>query len=407
MTETKPNDSLVMAEMRLNLFPDAWVDFQVSRFLGYAVHGAATLGEVLTLASQIDQADLETWHVAWRQMSQRCADAAAELTGPDARSAHLRSMNYAHASEQFLPQKDARRREIREHVKASFGAAMAATGQAAEYLEYESRGVRLPAWYLPCPTADDAPTLMLLGGGDSCVEELGLIAGLAALERGYNVFLFEVPGQGSSLAMNEVSHFAPDSERDVSAAVDLVLQQPGVDGDRLALAAFSLGGYLGPRAAAFEPRVKAWVFDAALQDLRHLATSVAGIDQMLAAGKTMDDVDAHMEALRGVPPVAFGFDWFSARFAPATRWSQMIEHLEQFVIADDVLARIEAPVAVIVGESEPPAWYALSRHLVELLGERATLDVLPKGGGADDHVSVANFPALYAVMFKRLNDMLA
>lgn len=396
--------SLRMGEMRLDIFQDPWVDFQVTRFLGYSVHGAATLGEVLSVCATIDESDLETWHDSWWAMAQRCASAAERLSGPDAASAWLRAMNYAHAAEQFIPQKDRRRQDVRALVTRAFTSAMDAQGRACTALEFQSRGTRCSAYHLP--GAEGAPTLMLLGGGDSNTEELALIAGLAALDRGYSVFLFEVPGQGSSIAMNDESRFAPDAEVDVAAGVDLLLSQPGVDADRIALASFSLGGYLGPRAAAFEKRVKAWIFDAALQDLRHLATSVAGVGQMLEAGKSMDEVDAHMDRLRPVPAVTFGFDWFSTRFAPVDKWSEIIRHLDTFVIDDDTLRQIEAPVAVIVGESEPPAWLKLSEELVELLGDTATLDVLGKGSGADDHVSVANFPALYAVFFRRLDEML-
>jgi hypothetical protein len=247
---------------------------------------------------------------------------------------------------------------------------------------------------------------MILGGGDSCVEELALLCGFAAVLRGYNAFLFEVPGQTTSLSMNEASQFDVDSEVPVGAAVDLVLEQPGVRADRLACVAFSLGGYLGPRAAVHEKRVRAWAFDASLHDLRCIATSVAGVGAMLAQGATMAQVDAHMDKLRGHAAVDFGFDWFSARFRPVTRWSEMIEHLDAFVVTDDMLARIEAPVAVICGSNEPADWLRLSRDLAAKV-RRGTLDLLEPGSGADDHVSCANYPAMHAVLFRRLGEMLA
>lgn len=409
---TTPREtSLRMGEMRLGLHPDPWVDFQFTRFLGYAPRGGATLGEVLTLARDVDPADLGSWHVAWRDMAARVrAEGEALLAaglGLDARSALLRAMNYEHASEQFLPHRDPRRREIAVRIRDGFLAACRASGQAVTPLRYTSRGTELPAYFLPAPGSGARPTLLVLGGGDSCVEELALLAGFAAVERGWNAFLFEVPGQTASLALNDVSHFAPDTEVPFAAAVDLALAQPGVDAAQLACVAFSLGGYLGPRAAAHEKRVRAWAFDASLHDLRCIATSVAGVGTMLANGATMAAVDAHMEKLRGHPAVDFGFDWFSARFRPVTRWSEMIEHLEDFVVSDEMLARIEAPVAVICGGNEPADWLRLSRELAAKVGGPATLDVLAPGTGADDHVSCANLPAMYAVLFRRLREMLS
>src|SRR5262249_42743724 len=150
----------------------------------------------------------------------------------------------------------------------------------------------------------------------------------------------------------------------------------------------------------------AWAVDASLHDLRCIATAVAGVDAMLARGATLDQVDAHMDALRGHPAVAFGFDWFSARFRPVTRWSEMIRHLEAHVVSDAMLARMQAPLAVICGVSEPAEWLRLSRELAAKTGGKATLDLFERGTGADDHVSCANFPAMHAVLFQRLGEML-
>lgn len=411
MSAPAAETSLRMGEKRLHLHPDPWVDFQVTRFLGYAVHGAATLGEVLTLARGFDPADLDSWYRAWHAMASRCEiegrALAAAGQGLDARSSLLRAMNYHHASEQFVPHRDARRADVARAVRSCFLEACRASAQRVTPLVFESGGTKLPAYFLPSgePGAR-RPTVMVLGGGDSCVEELALILGFAAVERGYHAFLFEVPGQGASLAMNAQSRFAPEAEIPVAAAVDLAIAQPGVDAERLACACFSLGGYLGPRAAAFERRVRAWIFDASLHDLRFIATSVAGVDAMLANGASLDAVDEHMEKLRHHPAVAFGFDWFSARFQPVTRWSEIIRRLDAFVVGDELLARIDAPVAIVCGANEPAAWLRLSRELHAKLGARATLDVLESDGGADDHVSVANFPTLYATLFRRLREML-
>jgi hypothetical protein len=406
----QPETSLRMGEMRLGLHPDPWVDFQFTRFLGYANAGAATLGEVLTLARRVDPADLESWYTAWRGMAERVRPEAEALlragAGVDARGALLRALYYHHASEQFLPHRDPRRREVAARVRECFLAACKATGQPVTPLRFASRGTALPAYFLPAAGPGPRPTLLVLGGGDSCVEELALLCGFAAVERGWHAFLFEVPGQTTSLTMNDAAHFAPDTEVPFAAAVDLALAQPGVDPHRLSCVAISIGGYLGTRAAAHEQRVRAWAFDASLHDLRHIATSVAGVGQMLAAGASLEAVDAHMEKLRGHPAVDFGFDWFSARFRPVTRWSEIIRHLDAFVVPDAMLARITAPVAVICGANEPPDWVRLSKELVAKVGGPATLDLLEPGTGADDHVSCANYPAMHAALFGRLAAML-
>src|SRR5262245_47312935 len=105
--------SLHMASQRLNLFADAWQDFQVQRYLGYATNGGATLGEVLRIVSQIAEGDLESWYAAWTAMALRLREQGEALLGAghrvDARAALLRASNYFHAGEHFLDHEDARR----------------------------------------------------------------------------------------------------------------------------------------------------------------------------------------------------------------------------------------------------------------------------------------------------------
>ena len=51
--------------------------------------------------------------------------------------------------------------------------------------------------------------------------------------------------------------FRHDWERVVTPVVDYALIRPEVDATRLALLGWSLGGYLAPRAAAYDPRLAA------------------------------------------------------------------------------------------------------------------------------------------------------
>src|SRR5664280_2048852 len=53
--------------------------------------------------------------------------------------------------------------------------------------------------------------------------------------------------------------FRPDWEHVLTPVLDWALRRPEVDADAVALMGMSLGGYLAPRAAAFEPRLAALV----------------------------------------------------------------------------------------------------------------------------------------------------
>jgi len=106
--------------------------------------------------------------------------------------------------------------------------------------------------------------LLAQTGFDGTIEELHGIA-LAATARGWNCLTFEGPGQGRVLREQRLP-FRPDWEKVVTPVVDYVLSRPDVDPRKIALVGLSFGGYLAPRAAAFEHRLAALVADGGVFD---------------------------------------------------------------------------------------------------------------------------------------------
>jgi dienelactone hydrolase len=103
--------------------------------------------------------------------------------------------------------------------------------------------------------ADRLPLILLLPGLDSTKEEFFYWEEVF-LKRGLATFSLDGPGQGEC---GYNSHIRPDYESAVSVALDTLTRRTDIDPDRIGLAGVSLGGYYAPRAAAFEPRVKAAV----------------------------------------------------------------------------------------------------------------------------------------------------
>ncbi len=84
----------------------------------------------------------------------------------------------------------------------------------------------------------------------------------------------------------------------MSPCVDLALQRPEVDVDRLALLGISFGGYFMSRAAAHEPRARALVANSPVIDLHaYMVSFVAGIggdpEQTISPEEdfSLDDID--------------------------------------------------------------------------------------------------------------------
>ena len=106
-------------------------------------------------------------------------------------------------------------------------------------------GYELPVYY--SVTDDSKGSIVIHGGYDSLVQEfLMLLQYLHKL--GYNVYFFEGPGQGEVLMRYDV-RMTPEWEHCTSA----VLDHFGLDD--VTLIGISLGGYLAPRAAAYDKRI--------------------------------------------------------------------------------------------------------------------------------------------------------
>jgi pimeloyl-ACP methyl ester carboxylesterase len=142
-----------------------------------------------------------------------------------------------------------RAREVADRAVAAIYAAHHHLDPAAERIEAPLDGgtvvgnLRRP-WY-----DDDPPLVLLIPGLDSTKEEFWRLENVF-LARGMAVLSLDGPGQGEGGYRLPIRH-------DYEAAATAILD--ALDGrfDRVGALGVSLGGYYAPRAAAFEPRIKA------------------------------------------------------------------------------------------------------------------------------------------------------
>jgi dienelactone hydrolase len=227
---------------------DESFSFETLRAVGYTAYGGADIGEVITTAQRITPGDLESWYREWRGLADRIAaiadKCAADGHAASASSAYLRASNYYRTAEFYLrddPGNDPRAADTSARAIEAFRNAPEIQARWARVrIPYE--GIELEGYYLNVSGDDQAPTLLAHGGFDSTVEEM----------------FFEGPGQGSALRLNKLP-FRYDWEAVVTPVVDFALNLRGVDPERIALLGMSMGGYLAPRAAAFEHRIAACV----------------------------------------------------------------------------------------------------------------------------------------------------
>ena len=254
----------------MTLLDDELLSAQALRTLGTAGAGGAEPGEVLTTLRALRGTDIDAWYAAWTIAGER-AQLLAERAGDRAaaRHAYLRAGNYfrtagvmslSHATRSRAHAADVRQRE-------QFSVVFQLLDVPAQRLRIPFEGGTLPGWFFPA-AADDRlrATVILTGGYDGPCEELFLLTGAAALERGYNVLAFDGPGQGAALLEHDL-RLRADWEVVVGAVLDPAVEHRAVDPDRIALIGLSLGAQLAPRAASAEPRLAALIADCGAYDL--------------------------------------------------------------------------------------------------------------------------------------------
>ncbi|WP_293783279.1 S9 family peptidase [uncultured Aeromicrobium sp.] len=262
MTTETPTNADALSTIELFPQDEDW-SIQTMRLLAQVAVGGADLFECSRTAARIgtETTDGEIWYREWQRTAREVAAqgeaALAEGNITTGRRALFRSCSYFRHSEFFLRSQDPRRNEAYNAGRENFRRAAALTDGRIEQIEVPFEGTTMEG-YIVRPDGSGArrPTVLFLGGADSWAEELYFLGGSEFPDRGMNVVMVDTPGRGSSLRFKQL-YSRPDYEVPVRAVLDVLEQRDDVDADRIGLAGVSFGGYYAPRAAAFEPRVKA------------------------------------------------------------------------------------------------------------------------------------------------------
>lgn len=245
------------------------------RPLTAAIYGGADLGEILSTVARVgDGGSADDWHREWTATADRIAGigdaAAAAGHRVSAHEAYFRAASYYQAA--WFPLFGA---PVDPRATADFGRQSAMLEVAAplcdppvELLEIPFEQTTLPGYFVAVDGSGvRRPTIVHTNGYDSSIQEMFFAHAPAATRRGYNVVLFDGPGQGRNLVRDGMP-IRPDWESVVTPVLDFVLERPDVDPARVVLAGWSFGGFLAPRAAAFEHRIAALIADPGQWDQR-------------------------------------------------------------------------------------------------------------------------------------------
>jgi dienelactone hydrolase len=352
----------------LGIIGEPLMDERLLWYLSQTWERNSDIGECLDTASRIKAGDAVSWFEEWLKTAERVrgyGDQSLEAGhGLSAGEAYMRAANYYRAAliHYGSPEEDPRVLDATVKSAECFDKAIELLSIPAQPVRIPYEDTTLPGYFFRSPIAEEkAPVIIMQQGWDAWPEETIYIPE-GAIKRGYHSLIFHGPGQGRALREQGLV-YRPDWEAAVTPVVDFVISQPGVDPDRIALMGNSMGGFLAPRAAAFEKRLKICIANpGCLNWAEAIFAHFADYPQLFELLEADPDTfDAAVEQFFGEAPaegegegyLASGYWWLKAKIwkhgakSPSDLFLKLKEYNnEPFV------GQIECHVLVIDGEAE-------------------------------------------------------
>ncbi|MCC7118200.1 MAG: hypothetical protein IT310_06715 [Anaerolineales bacterium] len=411
---------------RLNFDKNEFLDFQYIRALCYETYGGASVGEVVYIANEIKRRGgtrrdyIDVWTEQGQHVAVLATDALARGQRLTARTYFLRAYNYLRAAEfYFYRHQPVEHRKIYLESVSNFDQAGKLFDIPVEKIEipYE-HGITMPGYFLK-PAQDSTPraTVIISGGGDGHGEELYFIAGVPdALSRGLNVLLFHGPGQRGLLHRHPELVFRHDAEIPFGAVIDYALSRPDVDGERLALYGLSFGGYLTPRVAAYDKRIRALIANAPIPNFRDFLLS--GVSEIgpnffhALAGRLANKLSGNqwnilVDCLRAS-------DWvWDATIDNQMLWTSGAQTFGDFLewaksyTLEGLEKKITCPTLCMTSEGEGPSSAKYVRQFYATLQAPKRLITLAVSDGSDSHCGISNLAHTSMLVYDWLLEVFA
>lgn len=387
-------------------FADRGFDFEARSAIGAAAGGVGDVGLVLATLDAVTDGDAQSWFDAWYHLADRLAGDADKAAG----EGHLATASWAYlaAAEYYskalgvvdgledqsvlLPTFTQHRRCWDAWIDSHQGSHVRFE---IPYQGPDGSGVTALPGYLLRPDASGTarPTLVMTNGSDGSLSALVPSGAGEALARGWNVAVYDGPGQQSMLFQRGVP-FRFDWEAVLTPVIDTLVARTDVDAAALTGYGISQAGYWLPRALAFEHRLVAAVADPGVVDV---STSWTGhlpqvMLDLLHSGQK-DTFNGYMQQVDADPATARDLA-FRMRPYGSDDVFDVFTEVERYQLRD-IAGRISTPLLITKPEDEQ-FWPGQSDQLAALLTGPSQLAEFTRTDGANLHCQP---------MARRLTDM--
>jgi Alpha/beta hydrolase family len=369
-------------------FKDPSFEFTFLIALGSAYYQGADVGKVLYLTRQVADGDQEGAYSALTAAGDEAMAVADASAGgghrESARQAYSWAQSYYGAASYFVDGSadPSRGPTCYDLFNGAWLKGLAQRDPAPVEVAVPYEGTALRGFYFHgSGTGAARPLLIFNNGSDGSMLDAMVMGGYGALARGYDLLLFDGPGQGYAL-WKQGLYFRPDWERVVTPVVDFALTLDGIDPARIALIGISQGGYWVPRAVAFEKRIAAAIADPGVVDVSTTWLSQFA-PEMLALLKSGNKAEFDATMAAALPPKFKAGLAFRMRPYGMTSYFDVFTAVQQYRLGD-LAGRITCPMLVTDPENEA-FWPGQSQQLHDLLTSPKALVRFTVEQGADLH----------------------
>ncbi|MBX3708838.1 MAG: prolyl oligopeptidase family serine peptidase [Gammaproteobacteria bacterium] len=396
---------------RVKGFNDPEMDFQLLRMLGVASYGGSSIGECLSTVTHIQNNDPDEWVRAYSTLANEIKNLAEEAHVKQhfvsAKDYYLKACNYYRSAEYYADPFGPIQRELGLASRSCFIQATTLFETPTDIVEIPYENSWMPGYFIrPAKDNQKRSTVIIVTGFDGSGEEMYFQCAAGALQRNFNVLIFEGPGQTGMLRLHPELKFRPDYEVPIRCAIDYALSRKEVDPNKLALYGISFGGYFVARGAAHDSRIKAVIPNSPIVDLQAYLMAFIGTEAQSSPQEDikLDEIDAIPNHV--IPKgTKLGLKSSFFKFG-AISFLEWMTLLNAFKVGDKI-KNIHCPSLILVGEGEGDESLKQATHYEQNVSGPVTKRIFTVQEGADTHCQLGNLPLSCAVTYDWLSDLFA